>query len=210
MNLLKAYHERDPRFVTCVLREPVTVGHETVPDETKANPTVFDALPELLPEEQAELKAILTEFTDLFSDKPRKITLGVHHIELLPNTQPIRSAPYRLHPEKDVFFRKEFKNSAHISSVLSDLLQSRSRFEWTKEADAAYLDLTSPSGYTTARPPASLLTLLTHRERGTFSCPRCSLPYPCAKRVVTVYSDHNPLVFLQRMANHNQKLLPGV
>ena len=25
--------------------------------------------------------------------------------------------------------------------------------------------------------------------------------------VVTVYTDHNPLVFLQRMANHNQKLL---
>jgi len=25
--------------------------------------------------------------------------------------------------------------------------------------------------------------------------------------VVTVYTDHNPLTFLQRMANHNQKLL---
>jgi len=140
--------------------------------------------------------------------------MGVHHIELLPNPQPIRSAPYRLHPEKDEFFRREFKNSAHISSVLSDLLKNRSRFEWTKEADAAFLDLRSPSGYTTgtstARLPASLLTLPHHRERGTFSCPRCSLPYPCAKRVVTVYSDHNPLVFLQRMANHNQKLLPGV
>ena len=68
-------------------------------------------------------------------------TLGVHHIELLPNAQPIRSAPYRLHPEKDEFVRKEFKNSDHISSVLSDLFKNRSRFEWTKEADAAYLDL---------------------------------------------------------------------
>jgi len=27
--------------------------------------------------------------------------------------------------------------------------------------------------------------------------------------VVTVYTDHNPRVFLQRMANHNQKLLRG-
>jgi len=107
VNLLKANHERDSRFVTCVLSEPVTVGHETVPDETKASPTVFDALPELPPEEQAELKAILTEFVDVFSDKPGKTTLGVHHIELLPNTQPIRSAPYRLHPEKREFLRRE-------------------------------------------------------------------------------------------------------
>ena len=106
MNLLKAYHERDLRFVTCVLSEPVTVGHETVSDETEANPTVFDTLPELPPEEQAELKAILTEFADVFSNKPGKATLGVHHIELLPNTQPIRSAPYRLHPEKRDFLRK--------------------------------------------------------------------------------------------------------
>ena len=37
----------------------------------------------------------------------------MHHIELLPNTQPIRAAPYRLHPEKREFLRKE----------LDDLLQ---------------------------------------------------------------------------------------
>jgi len=37
----------------------------------------------------------------------------VHHIELLPNTQPIRSAPYRRHAEKREFLRKE----------LDDLLQ---------------------------------------------------------------------------------------
>jgi len=113
VNLLKAYHERDPRFVICVLTEPVTVAHETVPDENNTSPTVFDALPELPSEEQAELKAILTEFADVFSDKPGKTTLSVHHIELLPNTQPIRSAPYRLHPEKREFLRKE----------LDDLLQ---------------------------------------------------------------------------------------
>ena len=107
MNLLKAYHERDPRFVTCVLSEPVTVGHETVLDESTVNQTVFDALPVLPPENQAELTAILTEFADVFSDKPEKTTLGVHHIELLSNTQPIRSAPYRLHPEKREFLRKE-------------------------------------------------------------------------------------------------------
>jgi len=51
VNLLKAYHKRDQRLVTCVLTEPVTVTHETVPDESKASSTVFDAIPELPPEE---------------------------------------------------------------------------------------------------------------------------------------------------------------
>jgi len=103
VNLLKAYHEQDPRFVTCVLTAPGTIANETVPDETKASPTDFDALHELPPEEQA----ILTEFADVFSDKSGKTTLGVHHIKLLPNTQPIRSAPFLLHPEKCQFLRKE-------------------------------------------------------------------------------------------------------
>jgi len=76
VNLLKAYNERDPRFVTRVLTEPVTVAHETVPDETKASPTVFDALPKLPSDEQAQLKAILTEFAHVFSDKPGKTTWG--------------------------------------------------------------------------------------------------------------------------------------
>ena len=136
----------------------------------------------------------------LVSEPFRQTTLGGHHTELLPNAQPIRSAPYWLHPEKDEFSHKEFKISAHISSVLFDLFENRSRCEWIKEADAAYLDLASPSGYPlstpTARLPASLLELLTHRERGTFSCPRCSLLYPSAERVVTVYIDHSPLSFV--------------
>ena len=34
----------------------------------------------------------------------------MHHIELLPNTQPIHSAPYHLHPEKREFLRKELDN----------------------------------------------------------------------------------------------------
>ena len=53
VNLLKAYHERDPVFVTCVLTEPVPVAHETAPDETTASRTVFDTLPDLPSEEQA-------------------------------------------------------------------------------------------------------------------------------------------------------------
>jgi len=52
------------------------------------------------------------------------------------------------------------------------------------------------TGTSIARLPASLLELHTHRERGTFSCPRCSLAYPCANWVVRAYTDHNPLLFV--------------
>ena len=34
-------------------------------------------------------------------------------------------------------------NYAHISSILSDLLKKGSRIVWTKESDAAFLDLKS-------------------------------------------------------------------
>jgi len=69
----------------------------------------------LSPIEQTELKQLLDEFADIFSDTPGRTTLSVHHIKLLPNTTPIRCAPYRLHPEKRDFLRKE----------LDDLLRLR-------------------------------------------------------------------------------------
>ena len=53
MNLIKVYHQRVPPVVRCIATEPVNVAHETVPDETKASPTVFDALPKLPSEEHA-------------------------------------------------------------------------------------------------------------------------------------------------------------
>ena len=113
----------------------------------------------------------------LVSEPFCQTTLGVHHIELLPNTQPIRSAPYRLHPEKDEFLRKEFKNSAHISSVLSDLLKNRSRFEWTKEADVAYLDLACPvwlHDWYFHRQTTGFVTYVTPPSRKKHSCPLSS------------------------------------
>ena len=86
VNLLKRYHQRDSRFVTCVISEPAGVQHEAVPDQTKAEPAATDLIPELPPEEQIELKAILMEFSDVFSDKLGRTNLAVHHIQLLPRT----------------------------------------------------------------------------------------------------------------------------
>ena len=97
--------------------EPAGVQHEDVPDQTKADPPATDLIPELPPKEQIELKAILTEFSDVFSDKPGRTNLAVHHIQLLPGTQPIRCAPYRLHPDKREILRKELDNLLQLDII---------------------------------------------------------------------------------------------
>jgi len=75
VNLLKKYHERDPRFVTCITTEPVSLLHEIVPDESKTDATMDNTLLSLSPEEQVELNDLLAEFADVFSDIPGKPTL---------------------------------------------------------------------------------------------------------------------------------------
>jgi len=57
-----------------------------------------------------DLTALLDEFGDVFSDVPGRTTLGVHHIELKPDTKPIRCAPYRLNQEKAKVLKDELGN----------------------------------------------------------------------------------------------------
>jgi len=59
----------------------------------------------------------LTEFADVFSDVLGKTNLAVHHIELLPNTQPIRCTPYRLHPGKSEFLQKELHDLLQLGII---------------------------------------------------------------------------------------------
>ena len=57
-----------------------------------------------------DLTALLEEFSDVFSDMPGRTTLGVHHIELKPDTKPIHCAPYRLNQEKAKVLKDELDN----------------------------------------------------------------------------------------------------
>ena len=57
-----------------------------------------------------DLTALLREFYDVFSDVPGRSTLGVHHIDLKPNTKPIRCAPYRLNQEKAKVLKDKLEN----------------------------------------------------------------------------------------------------
>ena len=113
LNLLKKYHDRDPRLnvvstgnVTDVLSDSLPLK---VPNDcpTTSFPTT------LTEQQQSDLHIILTEFADIFSKVPGKTTLGVHHISLQPNTRPIQCTPYRLSPEK----------AAILKHQLTELLQ---------------------------------------------------------------------------------------
>jgi len=117
VNLLKKYHELDPKFVMCITTEPVSVLQETVPDESMTDSTMDDTLSSLSPEEQAELKDLLAEFADVFSDILGKTNIGVHYIMLVPDTQPIHCTPYHLHPEKHEILKKELDNLLELGII---------------------------------------------------------------------------------------------
>ena len=55
---------------------------------------------ELIVEQQSEIDKLLEEFADMFDSKPGRTNLIKNQIELLPNTKPIRKAPYRHNPQK--------------------------------------------------------------------------------------------------------------
>jgi len=110
VNLLKAYHDRNPQLNPKVAAIPADVLVQTpvveelecrastcLPSRTPVVDTLLSKTHSQLSSSQTEdLTALLSEFDDVFSDVPGRTTLGVHHIELKPDTRPIRCALYRL------------------------------------------------------------------------------------------------------------------
>ena len=147
------------------------------------------------------------------------------------------------------YYRRFLPNFSHTTAVLSDLLKKGVKFEWTPEANTAFLDLKSRlASRPILRPPdfklpfcmavdasniaigANLFQVVDgiehpicfyskkldmHQQRYS-TVEKEALGLVLAVRVfsvyfgsshVIVYTDHNPLVFLHKMCNHNQKLL---
>ena len=103
VNMLKAYVERDAKFL-CL--------NTDVSELSDVGPTVSQTQDEFsmdhLPErDRAQLKSLLTQYADIFSDLPGKTDLCTHSIEIKSGTRPIRLSPYRVNPEKSEQIRKE-------------------------------------------------------------------------------------------------------
>nr|XP_027227085.1 uncharacterized protein LOC113819048 [Penaeus vannamei] len=112
VNLLKKYHERgdikdEVRNVSIVVPSNITK-----PD---------DKLKHLSAAQAANIRSLLQEYEELFSDVPRLCPLLEHDVET-KEAQPVRQAPYRLNAEKRAFLQTEvqrLKEQGFISPSLS-------------------------------------------------------------------------------------------
>jgi hypothetical protein len=147
------------------------------------------------------------------------------------------------------YYRKFLPNFSHTTAVLSNLLRKDVKFEWSEDAQKAFLDLKSRLGsrpilrqadytrefcmavdtsaiaigaylfqiYDGVEHPICYFSrkLDVHQQKYS-TVEREALGLLLAVRAFSVYFgsskvkvfvDHNPLVFLHRMCNHNQKLL---
>jgi RNase H-like domain found in reverse transcriptase/Reverse transcriptase (RNA-dependent DNA polymerase) len=147
------------------------------------------------------------------------------------------------------YYRRFLPNFSHMSAVLSNLLKKNVKFEWTEEAETAFVDLKSRlATRPILRPPdwsksfclavdssniavgGNLFQIIdgvehpicffskkldVHQQKystiekealGLILAVRAFSVYFGSSRV-RVFTDHNPLVFLEKMCNHNQRLL---
>ena len=147
------------------------------------------------------------------------------------------------------YYRKFIPHFAQLAVSLTNLLRKGMKFEWTPEAEAAFVDLKSRlASQPILRPPdfklpfciavdasavalgANIFQVIEgiehpiayyskrlniHQQRySTVEQEALALITACrvfsvyfGSQPITVYSDHSPLQFIQKMANYNQKLL---
>ena len=126
VNLLKAYHERDTKLFPEIPSSAVPVTNSILcePEETLPELAGGDVVvsvgpdPDHLDRGQLEqLNRLLSEYADILSDIPGKTCVSQHHIELLPNTKPVRCSPYRLSPQKTEYLRKELAELLDLGIV---------------------------------------------------------------------------------------------
>ena len=108
-NMLKKYHERktrevaEPEVLCAVLfeseKDDEVESFVELPIESKETHQDVLVNPELEPQMQAEIRQLLAEFQDVFSDVPKVTNLGQHSIKLT-STEPIPLS-YALREEID-------------------------------------------------------------------------------------------------------------
>ena len=67
--------------------------------------------------QKAELNEVLTEFADVFSDKPGKTNETKHEIKLNPGTRPIKLSPYRVSETRADTIRKELEDMLELGVI---------------------------------------------------------------------------------------------
>jgi len=141
--------------------------------------------PQLSASQSRELTSLISEFEEIFSEQPGKTALVHNHIKLTPGATPSRSAPHLL---LYLILLLLLAVVACLFQVVEDL-----------EHPICYLSRKlnkHQRNYSTVEKEAFGLLFATR-----------ALSVYIGSSPVTVYTDHSPLQFLQRMSNYNQKLL---
>jgi len=100
-NMLKAYFERDPEdmsIANAAVIEPEDESEDMLELYSVRQTETYedvDINPELSTEQQHQIRSLLYEFRDVFSDLPGLCNLGKHSIKLTTN-EPVQSKPYSL------------------------------------------------------------------------------------------------------------------
>ena len=114
---MKKYHGKETHSATvCAFQNADETEQETALDEVDEGYVVFrnsDALRDLTNKlshlstsEGEEMAALVTEFSDLFSDVPGRTNCVHHHVDV-GDAVPIKQNPYRVNPHKLEFLKKE-------------------------------------------------------------------------------------------------------
>jgi len=73
---------------------------------------------------------LISEFDDVFSEKPGKTLLVQHHLKLIPGATPSRSAPYRLSPDKMNCIKEEIATLKELGIVEMPLVIPPGLLPW--------------------------------------------------------------------------------
>ena len=66
-------------------------------------------LSHLDPDKKHELKQLILEYEHLFPDIPSRTDKIYHDVDIIEGAKPVKKHPYRLHPERQQYLRKEVK-----------------------------------------------------------------------------------------------------
>jgi hypothetical protein len=128
VNLLRPYRQRDktqfpdipfkPSVLFSIADDCDVNDVDGIPSVVSSKEISFDEKVKHLTEsQQQEIRKLLCDVENIFSDIPGKTTLCTHHIAMKHGSKPVRSSPYRMNPEKTKYLETEIENLLKLGII---------------------------------------------------------------------------------------------
>ena len=149
----------------------------------------------------------MSEFADTFSNNLGKTTLTKHEIHPEPDTRPIRLHPYRVSSSKSDAMKKEIDEMLRLGVIEPSSSPWSAPVVLIPKPDNTLRFCVDYRRLNEATVPDAFPMPVVEKEAIALILATHTFFVYLDSKTVTVYSDHSPLQFLHRMANHNHKLL---